>query len=540
MRVIERRDIHRAWAAVVAIPFTFGLASCAPSAPPPTVTAGDYTLRVGTLSDVVNYNPLVGNSRTDYWVTNLMYPHLLSVSPDGSKVPELATKWGYTNPTTGYYEIRSDMKWSDGTPLTADDVAWTLNAVKRDKPAGTISGQLTSLDTATAVSATRVEVTLTKPDASFVDEVGFWGNIVPKHVFSTAASVATFANDGTNGGWVSAGPYRLTQVQRGQNYTLERVPNYPLVSGGKPLSARIIYRVFPDVNTEILALKSGELDLIANALPPAQVGPLKSTPGVNVTEVPGLGYAHMTYNMKQPDLAKLLVRQALTQAVDYQTIRNVVLQGQGRGTGSTPIPPVLKDYFDPASKEYTFDVSRARTLMEQAGYTAGSDGLFPVSFRLIYQMSDPVTSQWATLVHDWAAKAGINIVLQGSERNTYLAKAAKGDFDIMAGNFAIMDDPTTNMVLTYLPGGAINYTYCDDPKLNALIEQGKETSDTTQRVKLMREAAQIVRDNVYDNVLYSQNLFFASNNKWTGFQVKPSELLSVVNTISLANAHPVS
>jgi peptide/nickel transport system substrate-binding protein len=516
------------------------LAACAPEAP----TAGggggakvsDATLTVATTTDVVNYNPLVGNSRSDYWITNLMYPHLLSIGPDGEKRPELAEKWGYVDDTTGYYEIRSGMKWSDGTPLTAKDVAFTLNAVKRDAPAGTLYGQLTNFASATAVNDTRVELKLAAPDATVVPEVGFWGNIVPQHVFEPAGSVAKFANDGSNGGWVSAGPYVLKDVQRGQSYTMDRVADYPLVKGGKPGPAKIVYRVFPDVNTEILSLKNGDVDVIANSLPPAQVKGLQSTGGIEVAEVPGLGYSHMTYNMTKPDLAKKEVRQALAHAVDYDAIRKVVLQGQAVSTGSSPIMPVLKDFHDDSIKEYSHDPEESRKLLEQAGYKADGNGNFPLSFRLIYSLQDPVTTQWATLVKDGAAEAGITIELQGLERNTYLAKTDAGDFDIYAGNFAIMDDPATNMALTYLPKGAINYSYVDDPALNDLITRARVTFERDKQKPILQKAAKMVRDNVYDNVLYTQNLYVAYRSEWSGFTVKPSELLSIVNPVSLASA----
>jgi peptide/nickel transport system substrate-binding protein len=449
----------------------------------------------------------------------------------------VATKWGYVNDTTGFYEIRSDLKWSDGQPLTAEDVAWTINAVKKDKPAGTFYGQLTNLASAKAVSSTRVEMSLSKPDSSIVEEIGFWGNVVPKHVFEKAESVAKFANDGKDGGWVSAGPYVLTKVQVGQSYSMDRVKDYPLVEGGTPKSAKVVFRVFPDINTEILALQSNEVDVIANALPPAQVAKLKNTSGITVEEASGLGYAHMTYNMKNPALAKLEVRQALAHAVDYNAIRSVVLQGQSVSSNSSPLMPVLKTYFDDSIKEYAFDTDQARSLMQKAGFQADANGMFPISFRLIYSLQDSVTSQWVALVKDSAAKAGISIEPQGMERNTYLAKTAAGDFDIYAGNFAIMDDPVTNMTLTYLPGGAINYTYVDDPKLNGLITQGQTTTDQGAKIDLMRQAAKIVQANVYDNIMYTQNLYFAHSAKWTGFVTKPSELLSIVNPISLANAY---
>jgi peptide/nickel transport system substrate-binding protein len=518
------------------------LSACAPSAPPEassTATAGDDTLTIATTTDVVNYNPLIGNSRSDYWITNLMYPHLLSIADDGNKTAGLATDWGYVDDTTGFYEIRDDMTWSDGQPVTAEDVAWTLNAVKKDAPSGTFYGQLGNFDSATAVSDTRVELKLTQPDTSIIDEIGFWGNVVPKHVFEKAASVAEFPNDGSDGGWVGAGPFTLTEVQVGQSYELDRVEDYPMVEGGTPIPAKVVYRVFPDVNTEILALQSGEVDVIANALPPAQVEQLKNSPGISVEEVTGLGYAHMTYNMQNPDLAKVEVRQALAHAVDYDAIRTVVLQGQAVSTGSSPLMPVLSDYYDDSLTEYEFDPDKARELMEEAGYTADSNGTFPVSFRLIYSLQDSVTSQWAQLVKDSAAEAGITIELQGTERNTYLAQTNAGDFDIYAGNFAIMDDPVTNFTLAYLPDGAINYTYVDDPALNELIAQASVTTDPDEKIDIMRDAAKIVHDNVYDNIMYTQNLYFAHSDEWDGFISKPSELLSIVNPESLAGAHKV-
>ena len=502
------------------------------------MTASDDTLTIATTTDVVNYNPLIGNSRSDYWVTNLMYPHLLSIADDGSKEESLAVEWGYVDELTGFYEIRDDFVWSDGEPLTADDVAYTLNAVKRDAPAGTFYGQMATFEaeSAIAVSDTRVEFTLTEPDTSLVDEIGFWGNVVPQHVFEPAGSVAEFANDGTDGGWVSAGPYVLTDVQVGQSYTLERTESYPLVEAGVAGPARVVYRVLPDVNTEILALQSGEVDAIANALPPAQVEQLRNTEGIEVVEVVGLGYAHMVYNMQNPDLAKLEVRQALAQSTDYESIREVVLQGQAVSTRSSPLMPVLADYHDDSVTEYGFDPEAARQLMEDAGYTADADGMFPVSFRLIYSLQDAVTSQWAQLVADSAAEAGITIELQGTERNTYLAMTAAGDYDIYAGNFAIMDDPVTNFRLSYLPGGAINYTYVDDPELNALIAEAGTTTDEDEKIAIMREAAELVKDQVYDNIMYTQNLYVAHSSEWEGFISKPSELLSIVNPESVASA----
>lgn len=516
------------------------VAACAPQAPNNDGNNNkDAVLTIATTSDVVNFNPTLGNSRTDNWVTNLMYPHLLTINNDGTKEKSLAVEWGYIDDTTGFYEIRDDMTWSDGKPVTANDVAYTLNAVKNDEPAGTFYGQLGSFESAKAVSQTRVEVKLNRPDSTIIDEIGFWGVVVPQHVFEPAGSIAKFANDGSKGGWVSAGPFQLTEVQVGQSYTLKRVDNYPLAENGRAAASSVVFRVYPDVNTEILALQSGEVNVIANALPPAQVEQLKNTPGIEVAEVPGLGYAHMVYNMHNKDLGKVEVRQALAHAVNLPAIREVALLGQAISTHSNPIMPVLTKYHEDL-KEYEFDPTVSRSLLEGAGYKADAEGKFDLHFRLIYSLQDAVTSQWAQMVRDSAAEAGIEIELKGAERNTYLSMTDSGDYDIYAGNFAIMDDPVTSFALSYLPGGAINYTFVDDPKLNGLIEEAQKTFDEGQRIQLMQQAARIVHDQVYDNVMYTQNLYFAYNNKWTGFTVKPSELLSIIHPESLANAVPTT
>lgn len=535
-------------AVALAAAVTLMLSACAPQAPESeepsdddgsttgATSPGSDTLTIATTTDVVNYNPLVGNSRSDYWITNFMYPKLLNIDETGMKSAELAVDWGYEDELTGFYEIRDDFTWSDGEPLTAEDVAFTFNAAKRDNPPGLLPGYLAVLDEAEAVSDTRVELHLASPDSTLIEEAGFWGNVVPEHIFSEVGSVAEFANDSD---WVGAGPYLLTEVQRGQSYTLERQEDYPLIEGGTPGPARVVYRVYPDQNTQILALQNGDVDVIANTLPPAQVGQLQDAEGITVREVPGLGYTHMVYNMTNPDLADVRVRQALTHAVDYDAIREVVLQGQAVSTGSVPVPPVLTEFADERFTEYVYDIDLTRELLEEAGYTADASGSYGLTFDLIYSLQDAVGGQWASLVADSAAEAGITIELRGMERNTYLEASNAGDYDIYAGNYAITDDPISGMALMFLPDGAINLTYNDDQELTDLIEAARSEIDREAQVELAKQALEIVREEVYDNVMYTQNLYVAHGSDWDGFVVKPSELMSIVSPVSIASAYRV-
>jgi peptide/nickel transport system substrate-binding protein len=524
-----------AFLAVVAAAATS--AACAPSNPDSTggPKANAERITIGTTADVVNYNPLVGNSRTDTWVTNLMYPRLTGMDMDGKRTPYLATKWEYTDNGNGAsVTLNPAFKWTDGKPVTADDVIFTIEAVKKEK-IGVVAGLIAAYESATAVSPTEIKFKFSRPDGTFLDNVGFWMPVVPKHIFESQPSVQKFANDAN---WVSAGPYKLTKVERGQRYVMERVESFPLVAGG-PKTKEVVFRVYPDVNTEVLALRNGEIDVIANALPPALAKSVEGDAKIKSVKVPSLGWAHMQYNVKRPNLDKLEVRQALAAAVDYDSIRRIALQGKAISSNSSVLTPTQKVWQDPSAKEYAFDVAKAKSLLTGAGFKDGDvDGLFDgLSLRMIYDQADPNISKWAQMVRDTNKQAGIDIKLEGLERNTYIAKYQARDYDIYAGSWAIMDNPPANLGLAFKCGGFINYANACDPALDALIDEAQSKVEQSAQKGPIQQAAKIITDKVYDNVLYVEEFTIVHSAKWTNFDVQPSELLSIVNPRSLAQAN---
>jgi peptide/nickel transport system substrate-binding protein len=509
------------------------LAACAPSAPSSSSgsSSSSSTLTIATSSDIDDYNPLIGISGTDRWINDLMYPTLMTMNSGGGLVPEVATKWGYTSPTQGYFDVRTGMKWSDGKPLTADDVAWELNAILKWKPAGIITGFVGNLKSATATSATQVVLNLSHPDSTLIPEVGFWMPIIPMHVWDKVGNIGKYVPDSN---WVSAGPYKMVSAIKGQAYTLTRVTPYPFAPGGTPTNSKVIFKVYPNVNTELLALRSGAVDLVGDAVPPSQVPVLQKTSGVKVQLVPGLGYEFLTYNVTKKPLNNVLVREALAHAVDDATLRKVVLDGQGVSAGGVPIAPVLKAWVDPSIKEYSFDPALSRKLLEKAGYKPNSSGMFPLSFNVIYSLQDAVTSEMVQLLRSEAAQAGITLNLQGLAQNTFLSQSAEGNFDIYAGEFLIENNPIVGMELAFQPKGVNNFTFENDPHLMSIIDSAAVSPSTTQQVSLIHQAASIIYSNVYDNVLFMQNPAVAYRTGCTGWQVKPSILLSIISPQSLA------
>lgn len=518
------------------------VAACTPSAPDSgsesTGAGGGEVLHIGTTADVVNYNPLVGNSRTDSWVTNLMYPKLMTMQQDASLQPYLATEWGYSDDgKTARVTIRDDMQWSDGEPITADDVVFTIEAIAKEQ-IGVVAGLIgSSYESAKAVSDTEIEFQLSRPDGTFLTNIGFWMPIVPEHVFSKGKTVQGFANDSN---WVSAGPYRLTEVDRGQRYVMERVTPYPLAPDDTPTLKQVVFRVYPDVNTEILALRNGDLDMIANPIPPAQVQTLEAGGDVELTQVPSLGWAHMQFNTEREPLDDAAVRNALAHAIDYDAIREVVLQGQAQSADGSVLTPALPFWDDPSIQEWKYDPQLARKKLQQAGFRdADGDGMFDdLSLDMVYDQADPNIAGWAQIVRDTFAKAGVQLKLAGLERNTYLARASERNFDIYAGSWAIMENPPAYLDLAFSSGGFINYGNVSDPKLDRLITKARTALSREQAKPFVQQAAQRIHDQVYDVVLYVETFNIAHSGAWEGFEKKPSELLSIVNPQSLDSVTP--
>lgn len=159
-------------------------------------------LRIGTTTDVSNFNPLQSLSKTDSWILNAMYPHLLRIDENAKKAPELAKEYKYEDGgKTAVFTLRDDFKWTDGKPVVAEDVKFSAEMIMKYK-LGNVAAKLTWVESIEAPDATTVKFKLSQPYAPFAEGVGFWMSIVPKHVFESAGDLSKFPNDSN---WVGAG-----------------------------------------------------------------------------------------------------------------------------------------------------------------------------------------------------------------------------------------------------------------------------------------------------------------------------------------------
>lgn len=502
--------------------------------------ADSATLRIGTTTDVANFNPLGSLSKTDSWILNAMYPQLLRLDGNAEKVPELAESHKLEDDgATVIFTLRDDFEWTDGEPITAGDVKFTAEAIMENQ-LGNVAAKLTWVESIEAPDDTTVIFHLDQPYAPFAEGVGFWMRIVPEHIFGEAGDLSTFANDSD---WVGGGAYVLDSMTRGQRYVLKANEHYPYAPEGGAAVETVEYVVYPDVNTMILALRNGDIDLMGTPVPASAAASLESEQNITMDEVSSLGFAHLTYNMQNPVLAEKPVRQALSMVVDTESIIETILQGDGQEMVG-PISPIFGEYDNLDLEAYPFDPVGARALLEDSGFTdADNDGMLDgLALEILCDQSNANLTRVAEVVSEDAAEAGIDLTVACIERNTFLSRTKDGQYDIDLSQWGVFDNPMDQLRSTYLssnPGG-INYNLVQDPKLDALVNDAAATIDQEQFVEKIRGIDEYVHDQALLTPLYVETFRFAyRSDRFEGFEPSPSDLLGMVTGYSLSQVRPL-
>ena len=296
-------------------------------------------LVVGLAGDPYSIAPWVSNDMNSSLIANLILPPLMVTDDDGKKVPYIVKDYDISDDATVYtVTIHEGITWHDGTPFTAEDIAFTCDYTK-EKALGHGADMFAAVEKVEVVDETTLKYYLSEPQVNFLTQTGFWINIMPKHIFENVEDPMDFDYDGTG-----YGPYKLKEYKKGEYYTFERVPNWPLANDGLGAYLETItFRVFPDPNALVLAMKNGEVHVSGSAMPIASQKQIEASPdNFGIKRVSSLGYGYISFNYKNELLADKNVRKAFAMTVDRDALVNTALQG-GAVKMETPISPVFTD-----------------------------------------------------------------------------------------------------------------------------------------------------------------------------------------------------
>ncbi|PZN13078.1 MAG: peptide ABC transporter substrate-binding protein [Bacillota bacterium] len=327
---------------------------------------GGDTLVVGLRADrIVSLDPAAYRDRDTETVIRNIFDGLVTRTPDGKVVPEIAESWEQPDPTTYVFKLRRGVKFHNGEDLTADDVVFTFERILAedglDGQPSPRKGLVEPLQSVEKVDDYTVRMKLAQPSQAFL-QLLVHTQIVPKDYVEEVGSAGLAEKP------VGAGPFRFVSGTLDGEIVLERFEDYyggspELPPVGPAKLRRVVFRMMPEPVTRIAALKAGEVHIIQE-VPPDQVEQLRGDPGIQVKVTQGTRLYMIELNNQK--LADPRVRQALNYAVDWDAILKELYRGHAHRVATALLPSGFG--YNPDLKPYPYDPDKARELLRQAGY----------------------------------------------------------------------------------------------------------------------------------------------------------------------------
>ena len=510
----------------------------------PANAADDTTFVVGMTNEVDSFNPFLGIEASSFESYALTYDLMVGYSmKDMSPEPALATKWSTSDDgLTWTFDIRSGVKWNDGQDLTARDIAYTYTRVLDGDGAYWLP-YLNGVETVTAPDDTTVVLKMKTPSSSLpLLPIP----ILPEHIWKDVSqdemkSYAAEPQDGQP--VVGSGPFTLVEgTAGGSTYRFEANPDY---WQGAPHIDEVVIRVFKSDDPMVQALIKGEIDF-AEDISPLQVKSLQDQPGVTAHNAMTPNFAEIGFNTgsvdtetgkpigdPNPAVMDPKFRHALGYAMDLDQIIDKVYQGAGQA-GDSIIPPPYFDYrWEPSADEaFTFDLDKAGQLLDEAGYTKGSDGLrtmpdgSPIGTLRLAARSDSamdVSLNTMDYFKEWLDQLGIKAEVQAYESSKLTSVILDGTFDAFQWGWYVEPDPNT--MLSYMTCGQrgdwSDSWYCNK-KYDALYEQQQKETDQAKREDEVKQMQQILfEDSPYLVTAYETTGEAVRSDHFACFQPQP-------------------
>jgi peptide/nickel transport system substrate-binding protein len=469
-------------------------------------TPATSTVVFGSSGEPITLNPLLDDTSNSRNVWELMFEGLVRPDPlVGTPTPWLAESWS-TSPDglIWTFQIRPNVKWSDGQPFTADDVKFTFQTVLDPKTKTPYRTRFDNIAAFDAPNPATFQVTLRGPDCPFLVTTMLVG-ILPKHVLEGTADINT--DEFNSSRPLGTGPFMFKEWRRGEFVTLVANPTH---WRGRPKIDQWIRRPTANDNITTQLLKTGEIDY--SAIAPAAIAELSTDPNLRLEAVSSpTSIIYIAYNLDRPLFQDKHVRQALSYGVDRQGILDSVLAGEGDLVDSA-IPFQSWARSDNVPK-FRFDLDAARKLLAEVGWTAGPDGILQkdgsrFAFTLSIQSGDQRRVGVATIAQDAWRKLGIQVQIEQLEVAAFNAKYQQAhDFDAIIGGglgFTIDPDQTRFWAAKEFPSGA-NFVHYSNPTVDRLLDEARTVQgcDTDARRALYEQFQQMLAEDQPWTFLYS-------------------------------------
>jgi peptide/nickel transport system substrate-binding protein len=551
----------------------WGLTGALAASPSPASTsspsAANVVLKLGWTDEPDNLNVFIGYTDTNYEIWALNYDYLFGLGNNMQPTLDLATEFpteqnGGISPDGKVWtiHIRSDVKFQDGVPLTAADVAFTYNYIIKNQMADYLN-YVSGIESVKALNSTTVQFHCAHSMATgYMETSSIY--IIPEHIWKNVSANAAATSYGNKPPIIGSGPFETVAFVKGSYVKMVRNPYY---WGPKPAISTIYFEMYQNANTMVTDLRAGRLDG-AWGIPEAQFKQLQSVQGIKAIAHPFYNWDFLEFNcydkassLGNPVLRDWHFRNAINYALDKQRLVNLAYEGLAE-PATTIINPntwTNPDYHwqPPADQAYTFDLAKANQLLDQAGYRRGADGIRqykgkPIVLRLQAPTSYPACQIEAKLITGWLQQLGLKIKLEVIDAGTlndatynYQHGQWAPSFDMVVERWTGYYDPGQLLNCFTTPEiGNLDEPYWTNAQYDKLAIQQAETVDPQKRAQIMWQMQQIMyQQSPWIPMTYFDILEAVNTAKWTGWtQVwgSGSAWMLMGNIASYLNLRPVT
>ncbi|MBI5352489.1 MAG: ABC transporter substrate-binding protein [Chloroflexi bacterium] len=493
-------------------------------------------VRIGWSNGPDSLNPGIAWLEEAYTIYELVYDSMYDLNLDGTFKLSLADSVSASADGTVYtYKIKKGIKWHDGQPFTAKDIAFSYTLYKDHTDFPTLNSYTEHFVSSEAPDDTTLVLTLDQSIPNIESRLIFL-YILPEHIWKDHTGKPSEASEDSslptptpepnqsaefeNIEMIGTGPFKMKEYQPNEFIDLAVNTEY---YGGRAKVDEVIFQVFSSPDVLVQAIKTGQVDMITE-LPNTSVESLKTAENVKVAVgapfAPNL--ADIIINQVAPEncpseadggvcsghpaLMDKQVRLALAYATDKKKLIDVVLVGYGT-PGIALIPDGMGEWFNSSIKDFEFDVAKANKVLDDAGYKDANgdgirdmpDGSKPLTFRMNWPTSSIVGPRMAELLGDMWKQIGITLEPQAVEDDALTAKCCPAlDYDIIIWGWVADPDPATLLIIPATDQIVTGYneTGFSSPRYDELyVQQGTEL-DHAKRVQMVWEMQQIVHDEV--------------------------------------------
>ncbi len=444
------------------------------------------TLRIVMRDALPNIDPYYNNMRTGLVMHHQAWDTLVHRDPATFEIkPLLATEWKLVDATTIDFTLRPGVKFHDGSPLTADDVVYTLNLASDPNSKVSTPANHNWIDKAEKTGELSVRVKLKRPNPAALEYFALPTPIYPK------AYREKVGPEGYAKAPVGSGPYRVTKLEPGVSIDFERFDGYWIGSPkGKPAIGKLSVRFVPDATTELTELLAGRADWIWNMNPdqfvnviklPNLAGVRKESMRVGFLDMDSAGRSGRDNN----PMTNLKVRQAIWHAIDRQAIADKLVTGGSR----VPPAPCFPTQFGcdgEAAVTYAYDPGKAKQLLAEAGYPNGFD----------LDLSSYVLPQWGSAIQNYLQAVGIRAKLNQLQVAAQTQRSMAGELRAQLGSWGSFSINDVSAILpNYFDGGTQDYAR--DSEVTRLVLEGGASNDPAVRKKAYSSAIKRMTEQAY-------------------------------------------